>query len=155
MEETNDSVYLYSKDQRHLYDNVLKELETRSCPHTHTVYALMDVSEADIPKNMADHVSRCKECQKTVLLNQAIMGRINQLVPDFQSLAPLVLRENSKQLFRRSEFSRKSKVKRMGFALLHGTKANLIDVGSVLLSVKMGLTYIFATAIALFLNWIL
>lgn len=154
MEEV-DSVYLYSKDQKHLYDNVLKELESKSCPHTHTVYALMDVEETDIPKNMADHVGRCKECQKTVLLNQAIMGRINQLLPEFQSLAPARLVTNSQKLLMRSEFSTRTKAKSMGLGFLKVSKASLLDMASVLLSVKMGLTYIVATLLALFLNWVL
>ncbi len=153
--EQPDSVYLYSKDQKPLYDNVLKELESKSCPHTHTVYALMDVEEADIPKNMADHVSRCKECQKTVLLNQAIMGRINQLLPEFQSLTPKVLAKNSQNLLRRSEFSGRVKAKKMGLGVLKESRASLLDVFSVLLSVKMGLTYLVATLMALLLNWVL
>ncbi|MFT6069907.1 MAG: hypothetical protein ACJAT2_000921 [Bacteriovoracaceae bacterium] len=154
MEEV-DSVYLYSKDQKPLYDNVLKELESKSCPHTHTVYALMDVEEADIPKNMADHVSRCKECQKTVLLNQAIMGRINQLLPEFQTLTPPHLAKNCQSLLKRSEFSSRTKAKKMGVGVLKESKASLMDALSVLLSVKMGLTYLAAVMITLFLNWIL
>lgn len=153
--DSTDSVYLYSKDQKPLYDNVLKELESKSCPHTHTVYALMDVEESDIPSNMADHVSSCKECQKTVLLNQAIMGRINQLLPEFQALTPARLGRNSHQLLRRSEFSSGSKAKQTGLFVLRESKASFLDAFSVLLSVKMGLTYLVATLVALFLNWVL
>jgi hypothetical protein len=153
--ERADSVYLYSKDQKPLYDNVLKELESKSCPHTHTVYALMDVEEADIPLNMADHVSLCKDCQKTVLLNQAIMGRINQLLPEFQALTPERLGRNSQQLLRRSEFSNSTKTLKRSLFVLKESKASLLDAASVLLSVKMGLTYVVATLIALILNWVL
>jgi hypothetical protein len=153
--ERADSVYLYSKDQKPLYDNVLKELESKSCPHTHTAYALMDVEEVDIPSNMADHVSLCKECQKTVLLNQAIMGRINQLLPEFQALTPDRLARNSQQLLKRSEFSTSTKTLKRGLYVLKESKASLLDAASVLLSVKMGLTYVVATLMALVLNWVL
>ena len=152
---TDESVYLYAKDQAPLYDDVLKELESKTCPHTHTVYALLDVEEADIPKNMADHVSLCKECQKTVILNQAIRSRIDQLIPDFQNTVPSTLYNNNKQMLQRSEFSFVSRSKARGLEMAKSVSENFLDVCSVIFSVKMGLTYVAAVFIGLFLSWVL
>lgn len=149
-----DSVYLYSKDQKRLYGNVLESLESRKCPHTHTVYALMDTEESDLPENMVNHVSSCKECQKTVHLSQAITGRIDQLIPDFETTAPEVLKINISAMLQRSEYSNSSKTKNSVRLFGKEVMNMMSDVFSVIFSVKMALTYVAAVLFGLLLNWI-
>lgn len=153
--QTEDTVYLYSKEQSHLYGDVLHELEARTCPHTHTVYALMDAEESEVPEKMANHVSTCRECQKTVLLSQAVTARINSLIPEFENLTPVALTKNNKKMFFKNEFSTVSRAKNAFDDLLKAGAENLLDVFSVIFSVKMGLTYVTAIFLALFLNWVL
>jgi hypothetical protein len=152
--KNTDSVYLYSKDQKKLYGNVLESLEHRKCPHTHTVYALMDVEEHELTENMVNHVSSCKECQKVVTLSQAVTGRVDQLIPDFETTAPEALSSNLRAMLQRSEYSTSSKTKNRIRQFSQSLLANGLDVLSVIFSVKMGLTYVAALFLGLFLNWI-
>ncbi|MBK23315.1 MAG: hypothetical protein CME70_04855 [Halobacteriovorax sp.] len=152
--ENQDTVYLYSNEQAPLYSDVLGELEARNCPHTNTVYALMDVEESEVPNNMVKHVSTCRECQKTVMLSQAVTARINSLIPEFQGTIPDTLFKNNKEMFFKNEFSTVSKTRdgALGFFKELGNMA--VDMASVLFSVKMGMAYVAAIFFALFVNWI-
>lgn len=151
--ENKESVYLYSEKYSPLYSKVLEDLEVRTCPHTHTVYALMDVEEADVPQNMVDHVSTCKECQQTVMLSQSVNNRINSLIPDFLNSTPVVLEKNNKDMFFRNEFAWPARTQRGIQRFLNGAAENILDILSVIFSVKMGLTYVAGILLALFLNW--
>lgn len=152
--QTEDSVYLYSNEQVSLYANVLHELEHRTCPHTHTVYALMDLEESEVPEKMVNHVSKCKECQKTVLLSQAVTSRINGLIPNFETTTPEVLKLNLKRLLQRSEYSLSSKIKIGLRSFASSSLDTFSDIFSVLFSVKMGLTYLVAALMAVLLQLI-
>ncbi len=152
--ENQDTVYLYSKDQAPLYTHVLEELEARNCPHTNTVYALMDVEESEIPNNMVKHVSSCKECQKTVLLSQAVTSRINNLIPEFHGTTPDILFKNNRNMFFRNEFSTVSKTRDGALGIFKEVGNMAVDMASVIFSVKMGLAYVAAILFALFINWI-
>lgn len=152
--QNEDSVYLYDKNQGPLYENVLEDLGNKKCPHTHTVYALMDAEENEIPKNMMNHVSSCKECQKTVHLSQAVNGRINQLIPDFETTIPEILQTNIKSMLSRSEFSTSSRAKKGFRHFMKAVTENVLDILSVIFSVKMGLTYVAALLMGLLLQWI-
>lgn len=152
--DNQESVYLYSDDQKPLYGNLLEELEHRTCPHTHTVYALMDVEESEIPKSMANHVASCKECQRSVLLNQSIAGQIEKLIPSTSLTRSENLEKNIKAIFYRSEFSLLSRFKSEIEAVKETLLENLKDIFSVIFSIRMGVTYLAATLTILFLNWI-
>ena len=75
-----ETTYLYSKNNKNIYENILDEVASKNCRHTSLIIANKDVQKSN-SKFMDKHLLECGDCQNALRKWEERLGHIREEIP--------------------------------------------------------------------------
>lgn len=82
MSQTRESTYLYSENNRDLYQQVLEQFNNRSCVFSRNLLAFIESPQKEPGPFYSKHINECEHCQKMAREFSDTLSRVNHLIPD-------------------------------------------------------------------------